>query len=137
MCKLLIQIIQINDLSAPSSNVYVSSSKISQIFQNHKCFSSGVSPTSTVNACRLIFYYVWMLMVILWLEWFCVSNVFVQSLFKSFSSDKPIVSSSGQHSNPHFPIVKVCGQSCKGSSSISPSGVVTITIIKSKRILFV
>ncbi len=39
----------INDLSAPSSNVLYSSSKISQIFQPQVSFLSGVSPTSTVN----------------------------------------------------------------------------------------
>ncbi len=71
MVKLLIQGYSINDLSAPSSNVLYSSSKISQIFQPQVSFLSGVSPTSTVNPSSNILY-VGVDGSSYGLEWFCV-----------------------------------------------------------------
>lgn len=116
----------INDLSAPSSNVLYSSSKISQILpQPQVSFLSGVSPTSTVNPSSNILYvgvdgssYVWNGSV--------YNNVFVKS-YSKFSSQSPLSIPPGSNIPIPFPIVESSGQSSKGSISISPSGVVTIS----------
>ncbi len=124
----------INDLSAPSSNVLYSSSKISQIFQPQVSFLSGVSPTSTVNPSSNILYvgvdgssYVWNGSV--------YNNVFVKS-YSKFSSQSPLSVPPGSNIPIPFPIVESSGQSSKGSISISPSGVVTITSLSQASSLY-
>ncbi len=115
----------INDLSAPSSNVLYSSSKISQIFQPQVSFSSGVSPTSTVNPSSNILYvgvdgssYVWNGSV--------YNNVFVKSYskFHHKAHCQFLLEATFQS---HFQLLKVAVKAVRGSISISPSGVVTIT----------
>ncbi len=121
-------------MSAPSSNVLYSSSKISQIFQPQVSFLSGVSPTSTVNPSSNILYvgvdgssYVWNGSV--------YNNVFVKSI-QSFHHKAHCQFLLEATFQSHLPIVESSGQSSKGSISISPSGVVTITSLSQASSLY-
>ncbi len=121
------------DLSAPSSNVLYSRRKFHK-FQDQSVFRK-VYLLHLQLILRLIFYmlvvdgssYVWNGSV--------YNNVFVKS-YSKFSSQSPLSVPPGSNIPIPFPIVESSGQSSKGSISISPSGVVTITSLSQASSLY-